>query len=100
MQANVPGVIARKLEYGRAKTVPKLRVASGVSDHSIGADLRRQGELNNDRSRHLVPGDSDASYGVTDDLQDKPTDSRTSQTVNSARIHRADISMRPDSIGG
>ena len=41
--------------------------------------------------RHSVPSDSDASYDVTDDLQDKPTDSRTSQTVNSARIHRAEI---------
>jgi hypothetical protein len=31
--------------------------------------------------RHSVPSDSDASYDVTDDLQDKATDSRTSQTV-------------------
>ncbi len=93
IQAKVPGVIAGKLEVRRAKTVPNLRIASW----SVGSFKRRRfaevGRVNNDCGRYLESSDSDASDSDTDDLQDWTADSCTRQTVNSAQIHRADISM-------
>ena len=84
--------------YGRAKTVPKMRIASW----SVGSFKRRRfaeaGRVNNERGRHSESSDSDASYGVTDDLQINQL-IRAQETVNSALIHCADRSMRQDSSG-